>query len=603
MGIPKFYKVWLSKKGYFGTIKRDLPPNVKSLSFDFNSLIHTAHQLVYGYGDYNSSERRSKVKSQSEDYTEQEVFVTLMNILVKLITYVKPSELIIIAVDGVVPLAKMNQQRMRRYKSAYQSENRDPEESIGVDINRISPGTDFMVRLDKYIQKWLIDNISVLANRVIYSSHMVPGEGEHKIMSIFRDKVPGELGPHIFYGLDTDLVLLTMTLNVSEVYLWRDGKDMDDIIYIDSFKYELIKELNTKTAVQDFILIMGLLGNDFLPHHPALNNYASRIDQILILYKTLNLELTNTINGSTRINWTNFTKFFRYMAASENKFLEIDSTLNFVEKKTFEQSVKIEQFIGNNAMVERRTFDYQKFRTLWYHHILYPKGNQEKIEQLITELGFNPFIVTIDKVNDLIKEYIDGINWYFNYYFSGIMDINKRWFYKYLGAPLFIDIYNYLNKDISDTNSVTTGWMDNGLKLPHVFHQLLLIMPRNSINLLPDPLKFFMNDGSPIRDLYYSSFMIDNELKTEEWMGVPILPPMDVERIINAVATHTLDRNFINSYNPGKTLTFNRNQTINDEVCARRNMEAEIKSANRMYNNRVNRGRGRGRGRGRDTQQ
>ena len=55
----------------------------------------------------------------------------------------------------------------------------------------------------------------------------------------------------------------------------------------------------------------------------------------------------------------------------------------------------------------------------------------------------------------MIEDYITGINWSFNYYYNSMKSINKRWYYKFLEAPLFIDIYNYLN-----TKAITDKWKD-----------------------------------------------------------------------------------------------------------------------------------------------
>lgn len=61
---------------------------------------------------------------------------------------------------------------------------------------------------------------------VLYSSHSDPGEGEHKIMSFIRylctspDYNASER--HCIYGLDADLILLSLSLHDVNVILLRN---------------------------------------------------------------------------------------------------------------------------------------------------------------------------------------------------------------------------------------------------------------------------------------------------------------------------------------------------------------------------------------------
>jgi 5'-3' exoribonuclease 1 len=148
------------------------------------------------------------------------------------------------AVDGVAPRAKINQQRARRFRSAMElkdareklaksnsgnrGEGRSPEELF--DSNCITPGTEFMEQLDAALHYFIARKVTEDANwrkpQIIYSGSQVPGEGEHKIMVLIRlskaDKAYTPNTRHCLYGLDADLILLGLLSHESHFALLRE---------------------------------------------------------------------------------------------------------------------------------------------------------------------------------------------------------------------------------------------------------------------------------------------------------------------------------------------------------------------------------------------
>lgn len=88
------------------------------------------------------------------------------------------------AIDGVAPRAKLNQQRSRRFRSAKDmaeaTKDMPKKEGAAVfDSNCITPGTEFMARVSdciKYFIRKKIKEDPLWRNlNVIFSGHEVPG--------------------------------------------------------------------------------------------------------------------------------------------------------------------------------------------------------------------------------------------------------------------------------------------------------------------------------------------------------------------------------------------------------------------------------------------
>jgi 5'-3' exoribonuclease 1 len=191
MGIPKFFK-WLTRRypQILQNVSReeDCPPT-DNLYMDLNGIVHNA---IHG-NDSKKHERISKLENFDE------VWVEIMRTIDEIVHTVKPRKFMLLAVDGVAPRAKMNQQRARRFRSAKDSAllkeqllNQGKEVQELFDSNQISPGTKFMFELGRQLE-WFVkfkvntDPVYQSCEKIVLSDASVPGEGEHKMMDIIRN--------------------------------------------------------------------------------------------------------------------------------------------------------------------------------------------------------------------------------------------------------------------------------------------------------------------------------------------------------------------------------------------------------------------------------
>lgn len=111
---------------------------------------------------------------------EDEMMVAIFECIDRIFNIVRPRKLLYMAIDGVAPRAKMNQQRSRRFRAAKETAEKQveikkireellargcilpPEKPKGehFDSNSITPGTPFMERLSLCLHYYVHDRLN-----------------------------------------------------------------------------------------------------------------------------------------------------------------------------------------------------------------------------------------------------------------------------------------------------------------------------------------------------------------------------------------------------------------------------------------------------------
>ena len=522
MGIPGLYGKWLTKY-VMQAIVNGLPPFVASLAFDLNGVFHEARKIVFGDGG-DDPRLQQALANTDENLLELEVHNAVANIILRMVQAVQPRDCLILAVDGVAPGAKMQQQRGRREKAA-----RSQSTIESFDRNAITPGTDFMIRLSNYIIRFITTYRQHLPPKVIYSSHLVPGEGEHKIMDYYRrgeasDGLAAKQGgSHVLYGLDADLIMLSLLSPLSNIFLSRET--VREVVSIDRVKEYLINRGKKPTSIDDFVVMMFLIGNDFVPHIPSLEEMSESIVALIDTYATGDYILTKTNNnGRKSINWDGMKEFVKAVTSHENEFL----TALSVREVQFESRFLKSALIGE-------IFYPDVFRSTWYQNALGTKGPKELTDALSQIVNMTISDVTPQRIETMAVDYMRMMEWIYLYYQEGTDAINQDLSYPYYHAPMLVDLQAVM-QTVGVTREILGYDAYPGMLTFNALQQLIAVLPLKSRSLLPSELQPLFSYNSIIRDLFPDKFIVELDGKDKEHQGIPIVPLIDRQRVIDAVA-------------------------------------------------------------------
>ena len=286
MGIPSYFRSILQK--YPGCLRKEVTAT-DVLCFDFNCLIYRCIRSP-GMPPYPAS---AVSDPYEHDMWEGELLKEVVRVVREVWMNAGKPKLVLLAVDGVVPMAKIRQQRVRRFKSAWlRNASASASSDASWDTNAITPGTKFMEKLGTVLKG------IVLGAECIVSGVDEEGEGEHKIMRWIRlDKGAAKgfggckgfvkddnKGKNlVVYGLDADLILLTMLVGEEcglNIHLMREKQEFggarnaagggestaQEYQFLDIREFQRRVGPQGREEVLNYIALMSLMGNDFLPH-------------------------------------------------------------------------------------------------------------------------------------------------------------------------------------------------------------------------------------------------------------------------------------------------------------------------------------------------
>jgi len=488
MGIPSYFSYIIKNHSniirnayYHKNVKKTV---FHSLYMDCNSLIYDAIRSIENWD------------SDPQDQIIDQVIRKIKHHIYS----IAPTNIVYIAFDGVAPFAKMNQQRIRRHKTGYMeaidfaNSCKKAPTANKWNTSAITPGTEFMELLSAKVEYAFLQKPYGVKTLVVSGSNFA-GEGEHKMFQYMRDHANQKENIAV-YGLDSDLIMLSLfhCFACENIYIFREAPEFsknvlpkgmkvlpNEPLFLDSRNLadSMLKEMGVsfgsaeenRFRIYDYIFMCFFLGNDFLPHFPALNIRTHGIYTLLELYKTTMAGKRGVffIHPETaKIQWKVVKAFLQELAKGEHQaILTEHAARDKMGKRAFPDKTP-----------EERAILFENIPILYRAEETYICPEERGWQDRYYEMAFH----TADK-RKICLNYLEGLEWVFRYYTEGCP--HWRWKYDYHYPPLFQDLVQYVP-------DFDTEFIDSTRGTNRPFHanvQLSYVIPPWNRALLPEAAK------------------------------------------------------------------------------------------------------------------
>lgn len=574
MGIPSYFSYIIKNHTNIIRKRRQLKNKFSSLYMDCNSIIYDCVRSI-----------ESDCEAKPRGYNIEDAIITAVIAKIeKYLDEIQPSNVIYIAFDGVAPYAKMEQQRMRRHKTGYLSEIARKSEKYGVNLKEgvegrnksnessvkegfegrnevmvppcwntsaITPGTQFMNMLSLRVKRAFVESGRFFGSKtIIVSGSDEPGEGEHKMFQYMRENVLKSETVAV-YGLDADLIMLSVfhCFACENIHIFRESPEFgkalldnafarDELLYLDSraLAKAILSEMGVHSEskegigrIYDYVFACFLLGNDFLPHFPALNIRTHGNFTVLETYRKMIARYPERrfISLETgNIQWRWVKEFLQELAKEEQKLI-----LNEYESRS-----KMEKRFYPTTTKEERANAFDNIPTICRGEEHYINPSEKGWESRYYRVAFH-LEPTQEFVNQLCNNYLEGLEWTFKYYTEGCP--HWRWKYNYHYPPLFADL-------VKRIPNFETTFIDDKVGINKPFHpntQLAYVIPIWNHSLLSNA------NGNHLDNKYYVKIQ-NMEFQwmfcRYFWEAHSLLPNIPIEQL------ETLDANNCKIVKPNK---------------------------------------------------
>ncbi|MEJ1278855.1 5'-3' exoribonuclease 2 [Cricetulus griseus] len=476
MGVPAFFR-WLSRKypSIIVNCVEEKPKECNGVKIPVDASKPNPNDVEFDnlYLDMNGiihpcTHPEDKPAPKNED----EMMVAIFEYIDRLFNIVRPRRLLYMAIDGVAPRAKMNQQRSRRFRASKEGmeaavEKQRVREEILAKADLIMLGLathepNFTIIREEF--KPNKPKPCALCNQFgheVKDCEGLPREkkGKHDELA---DSLPCAEGEFIF-----------IRLNVLREYLERE-------LTMASLPFPF----DVERSIDDWVFMCFFVGNDFLPHLPSLEIREGAIDRLVNIYKNV---VHKTGGYLTESGYVNLQRVQMIMLAVG----EVEDSIFKKRKDDESPSISPNTSFASDGSpspgIKRKAEDSDSEPEPEDNVRLWEAGWKQRYYK-------NKF--DVDAADEkfrrkVVQSYVEGLCWVLRYYYQGCA--SWKWYYPFHYAPFASDF-----EGIADMSSE----FEKGTK--------------------PD---------SSIIDFYPEDFAIDLNGKKYAWQGVALLPFVDERRL------------------------------------------------------------------------
>jgi hypothetical protein len=360
------------------------------------------------------------------------------------------------------------------------------------------------------------------------------------------------------HGLDADLIMLSLGTHKKNFYILRDdvyGFDKYFLLNIGNTRQDLVQILqwdgkdtghkfDPVRAVNDFIFMCFMCGNDFLKHTPSIEIMENGIDVMFDVYKNVCESFGHLTEirrgGSVYFLKTPFTTFLGTLAGHEKSLLE-----NKLQRKDI--------YFPDEMMEQHASLQPSKMEdggSVW-------ELDFDDYKNEYNDTHFNG----AEGERQASYQFLEGLQWVLSYYTRGVP--NWNWCYPYNYTPFASTVIKHID-EWQFPNYGRSGSISP-------FQQLLCVLPRRSADLLPEPFCSFLKDETTEFAQFCpdkEDIVVDISGKKNEYEGVVILPKVDISvmrkhyfQLVEQVDKRDAGRNrfgksFVYTHSPDSTYGF-----------------------------------------------